>query len=353
MFFQTMFQTMSPGVDYTLTLSRTETKMTVLVMPKMNGLKDTAQDKLVPFVLTGTAAEMDAGFFAAIRQPVARIVGLLTNMAEHEKQANKAAASSKATKETKEETGKPGKEPKAGKKPEEKKSKHEVYMDKATEMETAGNFDGALLQLGQARLHATEEEKKTVDERMAAIKAKMNQGSLFEIPSALQPETAQPDPATAVPQSVATQSAPEQTHGMAPQPPSMTAPLTTSGYTEAAPQPAGQPAGYHQPAAPNGGVQQSQQGAQPHQPYPGYPTMPPHGGHPGMFAPATPNGYGGYPYHAGGYPNGYPQHPHPGGYYNPGHIPGEGCYNPKDYEDIPDVQATHVGQLINPQPQAV
>jgi hypothetical protein len=127
----------------------------------------------------------------------------------------------------------------------------------------------------------------------------------------------------------------------------MTAPLTASGYTEAAPQPAGQPAGYHQPATPNGGAQQ------PHQTYPGYPTMPPHGGHPGMFAPATPNGYGSYPHHAGGYPHGYPQHPNSGGYYNPGYVPGEGCYNPKDYEGMPDVHVTHVGQLINPQPQAV
>jgi PRTRC genetic system protein E len=238
MFFQTMFQMMSPGVDYNLTISRTENKMTVLVMPKVNNLKDTAQNKLVPFTVTATATEMDAGFFAAIGQPVTRTAGLLTNMAEHEKQTNKVAASSKVTKE---ETGKAEKESKTGKKLEEKKSKH--------------------------------------------------QGSLFEIPSVMQPETAQP-------------------------------------------------AGYHHPSA------------QPHQPYPGYPAMPLHGGHPGMFTPATPSGYGGYPHHAGGYPNGYSQNPYAGGNHNPGYAPGDGCYNPKDYEDMPDIHATHIGQLINPQPQA-
>jgi PRTRC genetic system protein E len=112
MFFQTMFQTMRPGVDYNLTLSRTENRLTVLVMPKVNDLKDTAQHNLVPFTLTGTAGEIDRGFFPALHQPVTRAAGLLTNMAEYEKQADKAAAASKAAKDEKGKSDREAKEKK-------------------------------------------------------------------------------------------------------------------------------------------------------------------------------------------------------------------------------------------------
>ncbi len=117
-----MFQTMRPGVDYNLTLSRTENRLTVLVMPKINELKDTAQHNLVPFTLTGTAEEIDRGFFPALHQPVARAAGLLTKMAEYEKQADKAAAASKSAKEEKNKTDKAAKE---------KKEKQEADAPKA------------------------------------------------------------------------------------------------------------------------------------------------------------------------------------------------------------------------------
>lgn len=75
-------------------------------------------------------------------------------------------------------------------------------MAKAAKMETAGNFDGAPMLLGQARLHASEEEKTIIDGKIAAIKAKMAQGSLFEVESAMQPAVAQPVVPTPTPAAV-------------------------------------------------------------------------------------------------------------------------------------------------------
>lgn len=178
-----MFQMMRPGVDYNLTLSRTENKMTVLVMPKVNELKDSAQHNLVPFTVTATADEIDRGFFSAVQQPVARAAVMLANMAEYEKHLDKAASNSKSAKEQKE---KLSKEEKA------KKDKHDGHLKKAEEQETAGNLDGALTQLQQARLHATEKEQKTVDEKIAALKAKMGKGSLFDVPAAEATSTSVP-----------------------------------------------------------------------------------------------------------------------------------------------------------------
>ncbi len=193
-----MFQMMSPGVDYNLTMSRTETKMTVLVMPKVNGLEDKARHNLVPFTLCATADEIDRGFFPALQQPLPVAATLLTNMADFEKRANKAAANSKAAKDEKAKTDKDEKQ---------KKEKYDTHLKKAEELEAAENYDGAVMQLQQARLHATEKDAKTVDEKIAALKAKASQGLLFNVPTV--------EPAPEVPQPVIANAQPEQT---APQP---------------------------------------------------------------------------------------------------------------------------------------
>ena len=59
---------MASGVDLNITVSRTETRMTVLVMPKVSGLKAPGQNHIVPFTLTGAPAEIDQGFFPALQQ---------------------------------------------------------------------------------------------------------------------------------------------------------------------------------------------------------------------------------------------------------------------------------------------
>ncbi len=318
-----MFQMMSPGVDYNLTMSRTDGKMTVLVLPKANGLKDEAQRNLVPFTMTGAADEIDRGFFAAIQQPVARAAGMLTNMAAFEKQTDKAAANSKGAKNEKAQADKDEKL---------KKEKYDGFMKKAEELETAGNLDGALTQLQQARLHATDKTTKTVDEKIAALKAKASQGSLFgdspAPPAAIPitPEQSAPQPAQEQLQTVVQPAQPPQV-----------------------PQPGAQMVPPQQP--PMYPPMQGQPSQQPPQGYPGYPQMP-QGGQPGygygMFGAAPVPGQG-YPQPTA--PQNIPQ----GGSFvppNPAFAPGDFPHDPKDYEGIPDVHLTHVGQMLsNPQAQ--
>lgn len=79
-------------------------------------------------------------------------------------------------------------------------------MKKAEELMTAKNYKEAITALGQARLYATPQNQKTVDEKIAAMKAEMNKGSLFELmeepPQPTQQTgqpTAQPQPANTAP----------------------------------------------------------------------------------------------------------------------------------------------------------
>jgi PRTRC genetic system protein E len=359
MFFQTMFQLMSPGVDYNLTLSRTDGKLTVLVMPKVNGLKDAAQHNLVPFTLCAAPDEIDRGFFPTLQQPLPQAAALLTNMAEYEKQADKAAASSKATKDEKS---------KADKEAKEKKDKYDGFMKKAGESEAAGDADGALLQLQQARLHATDKAVKTVDEKIAAIKAKTSQGSLFgdTEPQSVAPTASQPVAIPAQPTSQqgamqlevqpvpqaqsnvqSMQELPVQSQGAAPQP---ALPQEVQPMAQPTPQLQTAPPSVYQPmqGQPTPQPQQAQP-AIPPQGYPVYP-QPPQGGQPGfgagMFGMAPGNGQG-YP-QQGAYAK--PHGDHSGMAPNPSFMSAGEVYNPSDYADIPDVHLTHVGRVLsNPQ----
>ena len=80
---------MARSVDVTMVIRKSATGMTVSVLPKSNGLKDEAQNHIVPLTLSGLPGELDAGFMNAIANPIRKVSGLLTNMAEFEKQADK------------------------------------------------------------------------------------------------------------------------------------------------------------------------------------------------------------------------------------------------------------------------
>ena len=180
MFFTQINQLMAQSVDITMVIRKSATGMTVSVLPKSNGLKDEAQNHIVPLTLSGLPEELDAGFMNAIANPVRKVSGLLTNMAEFEKQADKAAANSKASKEQK------AKETKEEK---DKREKYEKHMKKAEELIAARNHKEAVTALGQARLYATEQNRKTVDEKIEGQKRAMNQGSLFDL---MEPAEQQP-----------------------------------------------------------------------------------------------------------------------------------------------------------------
>ena len=54
-------QLMTESVDITLVIRKSATGMTVSVLPKSNGLKDEAQNHIVPLTLSGTPEELDGG----------------------------------------------------------------------------------------------------------------------------------------------------------------------------------------------------------------------------------------------------------------------------------------------------
>ena len=305
MFFTQINQLMAQNVDITMVIRKSATGMTVSVLPKSNGLKDEAQNHIVPLTLSGLPGELDAGFMNAIANPIRKVSGLLTNMAEFEKQADKAAANSKASKEQK------AKETKEEK---EKREKYEKHMKKAEELIAAKNHKEAVTALGQARLYATEQNRKTVDEKIEEQKRAMNQGSLFDLM-----EQAEQQPGQQASQPVTEQKPmAQQPTGQMPQ-------------QQPAPQPMqGQQPAYHRPAQPQ---------MPPQQPY-RYPQQ------------------GAYPQGAQG-----GQHPHYGEemppyyieqqttYRNPPYPPqDEPTYRPEDYEEYLDFPADMI-QTTNYQHQ--
>lgn len=245
MFFTQINQLMAQSVDITMVIRKSATGMTVSVLPKSNGLKDEAQNHIVPLTLSGLPEELDAGFMNAIANPVRKVSGLLTNMAEFEKQADKAAANSKASKEEK------AKETKEEK---DKREKYEKHMKKAEELIAAKNHKEAITALGQARLYATEQNRKTVDEKIEEQKRAMNQGSLFDLMEQAEQQPPQQEvqyvaEQKPVAQQPVGQMPPQQPRQYVQQPPQQPAPQPMQGQ---------QPA-YHRPAQPQ---------MPPQQPYP-------------------------------------------------------------------------------------
>ena len=172
MFFTQINQMMNQGVDITLVIRKKDGTLTVSAMPKANGLKDEAQNHIVPFVVTGTPEELDMGFIQAICQPIQKVSGLLTNMSSFEQQADKAEANSKAAKDIKDKEAKIAKE---------KKEKFDKHMKNAEDFESQKRYSEALLNLQQAKAFATQQGLKQIEEKIKSINAKMGQKSFFDM----------------------------------------------------------------------------------------------------------------------------------------------------------------------------
>lgn len=213
MFFTAINQMMTEGVDLTIVIRKANGQMAVSTLPKSNGLKDEAQNHIVPLTVSGLPEELDAGFLQTVARPIQKVAGLITNMAQFEAQADKAAADSKAAKEEK------AKETKEEK---EKREKYEKHLKKAEELIAAGKHSEAVSALGQARLHAKPQDLKKIDSMVEEQKKAMNKGSLFELMDepAPQPQPQpqqQPQPMAATAQQPQPQYAGQQP--TAPQPP--------------------------------------------------------------------------------------------------------------------------------------
>lgn len=190
MFFTEINRMMTEGVDITLVIRKSGGQMIVSALPKANGLKDEAQNRIIPLTMTGAPEEMDDGFLDAVSKPLTKASGLLTNIAEFERQADAAAQNSKAVKEAK------AAEAKAKK---ERKESYDRQIKKAEELIASKDYKAAMAVLQQAQKVASEAEQKALGEKMDKIMEDMNQGSLFGA------EDASPSPAQ------------EADHGLAPE----------------------------------------------------------------------------------------------------------------------------------------
>ena len=179
MFFQQIYQMMTPDIDLTLVIRKTEGQLTVSALPQSKELKDASSNKLVPLLLNGSPQDLDTGFFAAVVQPMQKACGLISNAVEFGRQAEKAAAAGKSAAESKTsaKTTKSAKETPEQKAQREKKEKYEKALKRAEELFAAHDYAEALTQYQQARLYATEENQKTVDEKIGITKMELSQGS--------------------------------------------------------------------------------------------------------------------------------------------------------------------------------
>lgn len=250
MFFTAIHQMMTESVDLTIVIRKTNGQLTVSTLPKSNGLKDEAQNHIVPLTVTGTPQELDTGFLQAVTRPIQKTCGLISNMAQFEAQADKAAASSKAAKEAKS---------KETKEEREKREKYEKLMKKANELMATKNFREAVSMLTQAKACADTAQLKEIEEKIKAADTEMNKGSLFGlIEQEAQPEPA-PQPEQRKPQvQRPQQTAPQPAYNRAPQPPA-------PGQARPAPQRPQQTYTQH-PQQP--GIWPQQQAPQPGQPLP-------------------------------------------------------------------------------------
>ena len=170
MFFNELSQMMTAGTVVCLTVHSQNGKLTVSVFPKFNGLKDEAQNHLQPIVLTGSAEELDAGFFGAVRQPIQKASGLLSGMKHFEESLARVESEKKEVQEQKRNIDK---------RTQERKEKFDKLIARAETQEDEGKNDDALQTLREARTMADGENIEKTDVRINQVKAKCMQTTLF------------------------------------------------------------------------------------------------------------------------------------------------------------------------------
>ena len=183
MFFNELSQLMTAGTVVNLTVHSLNGKLTVSIFTKFSGLKDEAQKHLQPIVLTGSAEELDAGFFDAISQPVQKATGLLADMKVFEESLARVEAEKKEAQENKRNTEKQSDEQNKtfNKQAKARRDKYENFITKAEEQEKKENYDHAKFYLSEAKKIAEGDEIAEIDARIAQLKDKSSKNSLFSV----------------------------------------------------------------------------------------------------------------------------------------------------------------------------
>lgn len=174
MFFQNMFDMMTTGVDINLTLRKKEGQLTVAVLPRVNGLKDEAQQNLVPITVTGSPGELDAEFLTQLALPMQKTSGILFNIKAFEEQSLAVQSNSKAEKDRKD---------KEAKEQKDRKTKFEQLFKQGEEAEKQRNYKQALDYYQQAKNFAPNSSLKAIDAKIESMKSWNKQGCLFDMTS--------------------------------------------------------------------------------------------------------------------------------------------------------------------------
>ena len=179
---------LAEGTELGIHIRRVENRLCVAIMPQREKLKEGAGQSIVPLVVNGTPEELDTEFLAQIARPMEKVQGILMNLEAFEKQAEKAAAESKAAqpaakKETKEER--------------ERREKLEKLLKKADESAAARQYSNALIWLRQAERLAPAERQAEIKQKMEEVQRKNDEGSLFA--SMPEPQPVVPKPSTVQP----------------------------------------------------------------------------------------------------------------------------------------------------------
>ena len=170
MFFKELSQMMTEGTNISLTVRSRDGLLTVSLLPKAKGLKDEAKNHLQPIVLTGSAEELDAGFFDAVQQPVQKATGLLAGMKSFEESLNRVESEKKEAQEKKKD---------ADRRLQERKTKYDKLIALADSQEAEGKNSEALQTLRDARATADGDNIAKTDARIDQLKAKCMQVELF------------------------------------------------------------------------------------------------------------------------------------------------------------------------------
>jgi len=100
--FKTLLDVLSKNCDVTIVVRKTgDQNLTVSTLLRNDDTTDPARDAISPFVVTGTADELDAEYADLIKAPMEKSSGIQTSMANFEASAKAAQASSKAAAESK------------------------------------------------------------------------------------------------------------------------------------------------------------------------------------------------------------------------------------------------------------
>jgi PRTRC system protein E len=229
MFFTQIHQTMIEGVDLSFVIRKQADSLVVSVLPKSGSLKGDAANNIIPLVVNGTPAELDAGFIQAAFRPLQRVQGLITNIAQFEQQAEKTAVENKQSK------GRSNKPSNETKEEIEKRERYEKALKRADELIAAKSFEDALISLQQARLYAPSSQTKGIDDKIASAKQRLNQGSLFDVaPTAEQRPQSPISPTSPISQQqvAAVPTAPQAKYTHVQQRQAVPAAYTENGYTE-------------------------------------------------------------------------------------------------------------------------